>query len=467
MFGYDESQQTGLMSKRLANDLAVRLDPPDIAPRNRGLVSFQQIERQLRCGRIDAAMRALAARGLLQFGADISRPRLVSDFLVCDDERDVAHFARSPSSVTASFLDHGPHVLTEGQWVAITRTDYSTTPPNLRAGRLALIDHILPEGRRVLLRHVDDTLQEVDLTRFPHLRPANAITLREARHAPPLARLRIHVTRTRNAWACALLAATREGHAVLKIDPSIARNVTELIDVVRRSLPSALPTELFERADPNADVVQAVNAAMLGPQSTVSETTEWDIELFPEPETTELRLPALLQDNAKIASNQPVKPASPQEIHAVPQAFSRNKDVGKIRTTIPRWRLHEKLWTVLASENSGQAVLNQLERACQSPDRDLILNDLLAFCCTGGPTAALVLAAFGIAGQTSLANDSALGEMVEVDEHVLRLPRDWGLWDIYVFRREIELLAINRKIWRLGLGPAEEPSQGPAGLGPR
>jgi hypothetical protein len=56
------------------------------------------------------------------------------------------------------------------------------------------------------------------------------------------------------------LAATHGANARLKVDPKIARTASELVEVVQRSLPGALPHQLVRRRDPEAEIAQIMSS---------------------------------------------------------------------------------------------------------------------------------------------------------------------------------------------------------------
>ena len=366
ILGYDQSWKAGVVSNRLATWIAEKLDRSTAA-----LLDFTDIEHELRCGRVERAIHALAKLGVLHFGRAGSHNEAPRDFVVCDDEREVARAAANIATASDDGLEHGPHTLAAGQWIAFTRTDYSTVPPNLSAGRLARIAYILPEGRRIVVQHPDDRLQEVDLAKFPHVRPAPVITLRESRHVSKNARLDIRLTKPQRAWSCVLLAAAGGKNTVVEVDPAVADNIAELIQVVQRSLPSALPTELSPCADPNAEVIEtlaqitATEGSLVRPDAM--DTTP-ELEDFPEPDT--VRTGALAND---------VTPSDLQSFSArqcptvnagrTTQSFSRNKYGGSIRTIIPHHRFHEKLWATLASTPDGQTTVDRTRAASRSRGR--------------------------------------------------------------------------------------------------
>jgi len=461
ILGYDQSWKVGVVSNRLATWIAEKLDQSTAA-----LLDFTDIEHELRCGRVERAIHALAKRGVLHFGQAKSQNEAPPDFVVCDDEREVARAAANIATASDDGLEHGPNTLAVGQWIAFTRTDYSTVPPNLRAGRLARIAYILPEGRKIVVQHPDDRLQEVDLAKFPHVRPAPVITLREACHVSKNARLAVRLTKPQRAWSCVLLAAAGGKNTVVEVDPAVANNIAELIQVVQRSLPSALPTELSPCADPNAEVIQTLaqitaKEGSLVPPDLMDTTPE--LEDFPEPDT--VRAGALAND---------VTPSDLQSFFArqwptvnaggpTPQSFSRSKYGGSIRTIIPHHRFHEKLWAALASTPDGQTAVDRLEQLRDHADAEAIYLRLqgLEFWNDQGPTAALVRAAMALNNET-LAPDKGLDEEIDTPPDLHGLARDWDLWDLFLFRIDIQTIASYSSRWREALEPSTSPRPGPA-----
>jgi hypothetical protein len=463
ILGYDQSWRAGVVSNRLAAWISETLDPSTAA-----LLNFADIERELRCGRVDRAITSLAELGILQFAHAESRRDAPGDFVVCDDEREVARVALDFATANDNVLEHGPHTLAAGEWIAFTRTDYSTVPPDLRTGRLARIAYILPEGRRIVVHHPDDRLQEVDLAKFPHVRPAPAITLRESRHAPKNARLIIRLTKPQHAWSCVLMAAARGKNSVVEVDPAIARNAAELIQAVQRSLPSALPTELTACTAPDAEVIIALRQTTAAEGSLIIPDTTPELEEFPVPELG--RIAALAtnmapSDLASVSAQQePTENVSPKTVRAMPQFFSRNEYVGSIRTTIPRHRLHEKLWTVLASTPDGQAAVDRLEQLRDHKDVGEIYRRLLRldFWDDQGPTAALFRAAMSSTKVTSLP-DRAIEEEIDDPRDLQEyFPRDWEPWDLFLFKIDVRTFASSTSRWREALDPSTSPGPGPA-----
>ncbi len=119
--------------------------------------------------------------------------------------------------------------------------------------------------------------KRIDCSRAPAIRPAAAISLRDAWQTPVHAKLAIQLTDSSRAWSTLMLAASRIGHAKLHVDPTIARTAAQLIGVTRRSLPSALPSHRQIRPDDQADL-----SAIL---------KKLDIEFIPEPAPARPRQP--------------------------------------------------------------------------------------------------------------------------------------------------------------------------------
>ena len=87
---------------------------------------------------------------------------------------------------------------------------------------------------------------------------------------------------SRRAWSALLLAAGHGANARLNIDPKIARTAADLVDVVDRSLPGALPHQLIRRRDPDAEIAEVIS-------SIRKELPE--LEIFPDITPTEVRIP--------------------------------------------------------------------------------------------------------------------------------------------------------------------------------
>lgn len=208
--------------------------------------------------------------------------------------------------------------------------------PSVRENRLAQLIGALPEGRRILVSHGGDDLQEIDLKRFPHVRRATAISIRQAYYAPANVRLEIELTKSRYAWASLLLAVRRAGTSKLRIDPSVARDANEFLLVVRRSIPSALSSELHALTDPEADFARMLKRSSM-PISSHPLDPEIEIEQFPE--------------SSGVAGASAAPSHAPVEISRTNPALAE-----PIKAQIPRESLHEQIWEALASTWGGPEV---------------------------------------------------------------------------------------------------------------
>jgi len=271
--GFDESRADGITSCRLAAWIASRIA---VRPsRSHPGVQFDrrtESARLLRAGLIAPAMHVLSREGCLHFRG---RPKTLPhvNFTVVDGPRH-----RRPDLARGSLTIDARHEtlkLAPGESIVFERTDYSCMPPVVRQGHVATVIAIDP--RRATLRALLQTGAEVeiDLKRFPHVRAAHVLTVREARRAPPESSLRIVVTSGHHGFACLLLAATHPGPVSVDIAPMVARNVAELVQVIERHLPAPLPWHLEARRDE-----RAANNVMLEKliEQVVEETCEVDQE---------------------------------------------------------------------------------------------------------------------------------------------------------------------------------------------
>ena len=256
------------------------------------------------------------------------------------------------------------------------------------------------------------------------------------------------------------MAAARGNNTLVQIDPAIGSNAAELIQVVQRSLPSALPTELTACADPDADIMDVLTQvgateSSIAPSGLPDSTSE--IEEFPMPGTgqsqglaTEMTLGQLASGPAQ---QRLMGDASFETIRAMPQSFSRNEYMESIRTRTPRHHLHEKLWTVLASTLYGQAAVDRLEQLCERKDVGEIYSRLgdLDFWNDQGPTAAFFRAAIASTQQTPRPDQAREDEIDNPRDLQKYLPRDWESWEVYLFSLDVRTFASNsrsgEKLW--------------------
>jgi hypothetical protein len=298
---------------------------------------------------------------------------------------------------------------------------------------------ILPEGCRILISHSGGHLEEIDLKRFPHLRRAAAISIRQAYYAPANARLKIELTTSRYAWASLLLAVRRAETSKLWIHPSVARDADELLSVVRRSIPSALSSELVSLTDPEAELTrlleqtsQAFPSHSPGPQI--------EMEKFPLP------------DNAAHSDG---------PWPYVPKDTSRSNAIRAepIKTQIPREMLHEKIWEILASTADGQDVVNQLEAWAASENRDETFGRLVELY-NGKPMEAVVRAFMNPTEPAERPDEEEMDEPLDLMD---ARPREWSAFELGQFRYDIETFDWQFRRWSSDLAqmPTIEQAKGP------
>lgn len=244
LLAHDRSRRSGIVTSRLAAYAVDVLAKVNIASAGVGEL--------LQSGLIRNAVRAMDKKGALQFVKEqISNASGDSGFAVFDE--DVAKInARFRPDQTAANASSGAAILrgshlnfAVGEWISFSRTDYSTCPPVVRAGRLAKIAHIM--GSNLVLECDGGGSAILDLAKFPHVVPTHALNIRQARQImDPQATLRVHITNPRHAWAALVLASRGPGHSV-DIATSVARDVEDLMKVIERSVPGPLPSHLRER----------------------------------------------------------------------------------------------------------------------------------------------------------------------------------------------------------------------------
>jgi hypothetical protein len=108
------------------------------------------------------------------------------------------------------------------------------------------------------------------------------LPLREARNLFDDAKVAIEATDPRRLWSALLLIAMRGQNARLHIDPKLARNKAELVEVARLSLPGALPHHRAARRDSDA---QAGN---------ILSDIRNSIEILPDTTPVEIKPPRLI-----------------------------------------------------------------------------------------------------------------------------------------------------------------------------
>jgi hypothetical protein len=404
ILGHDQSRQRGIVCNRLAAYTVERLAAPE--ERTAGKTpDLETAERWLRSGLIGRAVERMAQQGLLSFApVDDIASETRFDFVVCNDPRRIADTDRrlqtrrveeygSIATVTIQ-LPRGPIVLCSGQWIAFTRTDYSARPPRIRAGELAQIVDIdaMENTISVLLSGGGTPL--VDLERFPHIRSAFALSIREARQIKRPCRLRIEISDARHSWAGLLLAARQQSLPTIIVDPRVAQDVPALITVVRASLPGTLPHELTPRRDPDAELAKVLIPTVAAPLPSEA----FEIENMPVPD--------------------PPEPAD-------------------LAPLVP---VHEHARAMIASHadaRRGYQLLRQRLRA-DNPDRDAAARHILDLCDPQGLTAAIVRSLIAPDLSQAARTEAGLDADFDLPEELDRqAPREWGVWELYCCKLDL------------------------------
>jgi hypothetical protein len=437
VLGYDESQCAGVADNRLAAYAADALAPscPD---------GPYWTELQLRSGLVDRAVAALNEQGLLRFAAT-DEPLIgnAKDFVVCDDvkrfdginERVTAARAATDNGDVSFEVAHPRRTikLSVGQWIAITKTDYTVRPPIVIEGRLGQVVEPSVNGRSIRVQLAAGPAVMIDLDRHPYLRPAFAISIREARRTPPASTLLIDLTQRNYAWGALLLAASRDpSRVIVRVDPAVAQDVEELSCVARASLPGALPAELKLTRDPVVTLQPILGVSQTAPETDVTEQAPIDFDAWIEylrPEGPPLSTPLDVERRVSSVDDRPsrARSAIPADLHGDLRAILARADCE------PALR---RLRTALAPETS---------------DRQQIADRLLDPCEPEGPVAALI---------TALMQPEHQGlrdPMAELDlpsALAAHAPRSWCVWDLYKCRMDLRTMSIRSSHWERAFNPA-------------
>jgi hypothetical protein len=264
--GHDQSRETGIVCGHLAALIADRSTKPHL--RVGDADNARAIVRMLRAGLMQHAVAAMIEHDLVIFGPRPIKTGVDADhFVVCDDPQRVtgANETARNEQIRAGLIEE-PEVLTGsagetafalGEWVVAAKevSAKESGRLGLEAHQLARIVAIDPDDCWIdVLR--DGQVVRLDLTSNVSVRPAAAISLRQAWDAPHDAELAIEIAAFRNVWAALVLGASRIGHARVFVEPTVARNASELADAARRSIPGYLPHLRVIRPDDDAKLNQ-------------------------------------------------------------------------------------------------------------------------------------------------------------------------------------------------------------------
>lgn len=253
ILGHDQNFARGMVRNHLAAyivDRSVKSRLPI-----KGEENSQVMVRMLRAGLLQQAVAAMIDHDLVTFGE--RSPEWHDDaphLVVCDDPRRISAATKTArvEFVHAGLIDEpqtvvgaaGNMTFSLGEWVVTTAT--RGLPPTLDAHQLAQVVAIDTDNGWIdVLRQ--DEVSRIDLLYSPAIRPAAAISVREAWDARHDINLAIEVSDPRRVWSALLLAADRVGRTQLFVEPTLARNTAELVDAARRSIPGSLHLQVVQR----------------------------------------------------------------------------------------------------------------------------------------------------------------------------------------------------------------------------
>ena len=462
VLGHDQSRRSGVVANRLAAYAAEMLAAMPV-PARPGVPDQAETAHLLRAGLIGPAIEAMAP--MLTFApveaaaADGSQ----ADFVVCDDPRRLAETNIRLADIRADEASievktrHGRGVLHEGEWIAFTETDYSVRPPRIRAGRLA---QIVAVDRTLNGIHVSlpcGECERIDLDAFPHVRPAHAISIREARQISWPCELRVEITSAKYAWAGLLLACGGTRWPSVIVDPNVACDAAELTAVVRANLPGALSNDLSIAPRPDAIDIWSTSA-------TSNRVADVEIEritdFFPiVPEVSD-------GEGVPTFGIEPMDRPSSTGPSNDTRVTGPSRKVGYKRTEMlaALAGLDEGLRDRIASSPDAFAGFLQLRKhlAADDPERDATATRLLGLCDANGPTATVIACLMG--------HDKAVGPKAEAMrdfpmEMETLAPRAWTEWDLFRVKIDLATMRFQSNWWAIVEPrepiPQEEPEWEP------
>jgi hypothetical protein len=286
LLGHDQSRRSGVVCRHLA---AYAVD--QTAP-SREELGPQAVERLLRAGLVRRAIEAMDKQGQLEFATHPGRhTRDGSLFVVCDDPRRIGAVSETIRNDRVRSGHVGLPVqleglrttveLSVGEWIVTTAP--RSGDPKLDAGQFARIVAIHAGSNEIEIVHGGEP-KRIDLSDDPAIRPAAAISIREAQALPPEASIAVELSDPRRASSALLLVAKCREHARLHVEPSVARTTGELIEAARRSLIGALPQHRTIRPDQEAEIRKIL--------PNVSGASDVDVfEMFPDWTPIQVELP--------------------------------------------------------------------------------------------------------------------------------------------------------------------------------
>lgn len=264
VLGHDQSSQTGVVCRHLAAyaaDCAASGSSPNCEDRD-----SNEIVRLLRAGLMRHGIDEMAKRGLLEFGSLPDSAHNSSLFVACDDPRSVGDLCRTIRRERAMAGSIGKPVLltargqeaefSVGEWIVVAEPAENVS--SLKKAVFAWIVAVDAANTNIDVDLAGET-KRIDLKHGHAIRPASVLTIREARSLFAAANLAVRATDRRRLWSALLLVAMRGQNARLHIDPALAQNRAELIDIARQSLPGALPHQRAAREDPDAELGKIIS----------------------------------------------------------------------------------------------------------------------------------------------------------------------------------------------------------------
>lgn len=461
VLGYDATRAS--LSCRLAAQLADRLG--ELGPHE-----DENAAANLRAGLIDRACQSLQKRGALRFTPIGKRARVAATFVVSDDAAQVATVDRELQAMRSARKRTKPTIsvdtsagrleLRPGEWIVYTADD--DTNERIRAGRFARILEKATAGR-LNVAHADGAPATIDLARFPYIRSAHSISIREARRAPEDATLLIEVSTERFAWSAALLAADRGKNAVIQIDPSVAGHLDEWIGVVRKSMPVPYLGDLWTPIDRLIEI------------NVESKATEIKKAPSEQPEDGLENLDEMAREVSaeKWRTFSPLSGAAPSLPSASGSFEHATLAIRRPITLSPdqRQRLHDDLRAALYRNASTELGLARLQSALAPVNerRNTVAENILKACPPGGPMAALVHVLAGDAVQREPLSDMEL-QLELPAQLTARMPRAWSAWEIYQFQIDLRTMTLHCANWPLPLETAaivskpQSPKDEPASI---